>query len=275
MDTLYWKYLLVRTPLEGLVSPLRRLRGLWHAYRQPALRDIYLEGERIERVMSGVITHRSNCIDVGAHIGSALSRIVALAPGGRHFAFEPLPHKAAWLRRKFPEVDVRAVALGNVDGRVSFFDNRSRPGFSGLRAAGGPQDCVQEVTVECARLDTIIGPGHVVDFFKLDVEGAELPVLQGAAELLRRDGPTILFESAPGGAERFGFVRGDLFSFLVSDHAYDVFFLKDFLAQGNPMDGAAFEQGHQYPFKAFNYLAVKRRNRRPSRCKGEGRVTVP
>ena len=50
-------------------------------------------------------------MDIGCHIGSMLSTILRLAPRGQHWAFEPTPSKAAWLRAKFPEVEVREMAL--------------------------------------------------------------------------------------------------------------------------------------------------------------------
>ena len=31
------------------------------------------------------------------------------APRGSHWAFEPIPAKAEWLRKKFPEVEVREI----------------------------------------------------------------------------------------------------------------------------------------------------------------------
>lgn len=37
------------------------------------------------------LKENSNCIDVGAHKGYILQRIIKQAPGGVHFAIEPIP----------------------------------------------------------------------------------------------------------------------------------------------------------------------------------------
>jgi FkbM family methyltransferase len=108
-------------------------------------------------------------------------------------------------------VDVREVALGNTSGKVTFSENLSRPGFSGLRAPTDVKDDVREVEVEAGRLDDVLPADYRVDFLKVDVEGGELNVLRGAERTLERDRPVILFESGPGGAEKFGVSRGDLF----------------------------------------------------------------
>lgn len=256
MLPLYCKHLLVRTPLEGWARRLRHAAGLWRVLRHPGLRDVYFEEWHVERLLRALVKPDSNCVDVGAHIGSTLSSLVALAPRGRHLAFEPVARKAAWLRRRFPEVDVRAVALGETTGYVSFGENLSRPGYSGLGAAGGG-DRVRTVTVECDRLDNVVGPDRRVDFLKVDAEGAELLVLRGAAGMLKRDRPAVLFESTPGGAEKLGTTRGHLFDFLTTELGYSVYLIKDHLRGGPPLDLAAFDRSHQYPFRAFNYLAVR------------------
>src|SRR5688572_28907092 len=89
---------LIGTPLQGPAQRLLRLRGLAQRLRHPELREIYLEGERIDKLMQVTITDGMNCIDVGCHLGSVLQRIIRLSPTGRHVAVEPLPYKAAWLR---------------------------------------------------------------------------------------------------------------------------------------------------------------------------------
>jgi FkbM family methyltransferase len=182
-----------------------------------------------------------------------LSLLLRLAPRGRHLAFEPLPQKAAWLRRKFPEVEVHAAALGASSGEVSFVENLTRSSFSGLRARPGATDVTREITVRCERLDDVLGVR--VDFLKADVEGAELMVLQGAAGVQRRDRPALVFESGPGGAERFGYGRMDLYNYL-KGLGYYIYLFKDYLAGGPPLSPGDFDAAHAYPFAAFNYVAV-------------------
>src|SRR5512141_1850749 len=112
------RYEFIRTPLE---DPLRRLRhalGWLERRRHPQLAEIHEEDARIAQVLERVLRQDSSGVDAGAHYGTMLSRFVRLAPGGRHVAFEVVPGKVRFLRRKFPEVDVRQVALSDRAGRA-------------------------------------------------------------------------------------------------------------------------------------------------------------
>ena len=226
--------------------------------KHPELRDLFLETERIDQALERIVGKTSNCIDVGCHFGSMLSTLVRLAPQGKHLAFEPIPFKAAMLRRKFPEVEIHQAALGETPGRVTFFDNVTRPGFSGMQATTGASDVSVEITVDCLRLDDFWMQDRPIRFIKLDVEGAEFLVLRGAVNLIGRDLPWLLFESIPGGVERFGATRREFFDFLSSELGYSIFTISDFLAGEKPLVWDQFEQAHHYPFRALNYFAVSR-----------------
>jgi FkbM family methyltransferase len=250
MFPLYWKHLLIRTPLEQPVTRLKHFVNGWKVLRHPGLRAVHDEEREIDRLFDVVVRKDTNCIDVGAHIGSTLSAMVRRSPRGNHLAFEPLPRKAEWLRRKFPEADVLAVALADRTGTVSFEEDRSQSGYSSIAPEGGT------LTVPCDRLDNVVDPARRVGFLKIDVEGAELLVLHGARELLRRDRPVILFESGPGGAEKFGLTREQLFEFLTAEMGYSIYLIRDYLRGADPIDLRTFHECHVYPFCAFNYLAA-------------------
>lgn len=259
MDVLYRKHQLIRTRGEGAAKVAQHVLNLAPVIRHPGLWEIYREDGRTDRCMRRLISRTSNCIDVGAHIGSTLSLITKLAPEGEHIAFEPVAMKAAWLRTKFPDVEIRQMAASNAAGTVTFAENLSRPGFSGLAASTDPSatgDEVREVLVECARLDDVVDPTRRIDFVKIDVEGAELMVLEGAVGLVDRDRPVIVFESGPGRAEEFGLTKQQLYSFLVDERDYSVYLFKDYLAGRRPLDPTAFEAAHVYPFAGFNFLAL-------------------
>ena len=182
----------IGTPLQWPAEQLRALAALPRRLKHPELREIYRESRLLPRVVERVVEPDMNCIDVGAHLGSVLARIVRAAPRGHHIAVEPVPYKADWLRRKFPTVDVRELALGESDARAEFFLNSRRSGFSGLRQHGSGDTTRLEVA--CARLDEIVPADRRVGFIKIDVEGGELGVFRGAQQVLSRSRPTILFE---------------------------------------------------------------------------------
>jgi len=248
------RYEFIRTPLEEPLMRLRDAFGYFERRRHPELREIYLESGRINAVLEQAVGRDSNCLDVGCHYGSILSRICRLAPQGRHVAFEAIPAKARFLRRKFPEVAIHQLALSDHPGTTRFYINSFKTGFSGLvEHGGGP---FEQIDVECARLDDIVPRDRRFHFFKLDVEGAELLVLRGAIDLLKRDRPTVLFECGPSGPEAFGYGPREIYDLFTRGCGYSVFFLKDYLARGSPVASKMFEEALVYPFKAFNWVAV-------------------
>ena len=156
-------------------------------------------------VLERTLEPDSHCLDVGAHSGAVLAEIVRLAPRGRHVAWEPLPALAPRLEADFPTVEVRQAALSDRTGEREFVHVLDDPGWSGFVArptpAGGP---LETIRVRCERLDDAIPTQVRPAFVKVDVEGAELEVLRGAAETLRRHRPLIAFEHGRGSADHYG-----------------------------------------------------------------------
>jgi len=129
-------------------------------------------------VMKRTLRPDSTGVDIGAHAGAFLREMFSLAPRGRHFAFEPLPHLAASLSRNYPEARVHAVALSDYNGTGTFHYVVNSPAESGLQrhAIHGDASNVQEITVPIRRLDDLIGLDERIAFIKID-----------ALQLQRRD----------------------------------------------------------------------------------------
>lgn len=249
------KYEFIRTPLEEPLLRLRHALGWFDRQRHPELREIHREEERIARIVRRVLRQDTSCLDIGAHYGSMLSRICRTAPGGRHLAFEAIPGKVKFLRRKFPEVDVRQLALSDRAGRTRFFVCESRSGFSSLARPARRE--ATAIDAETARLDDVVPADRTFGFVKIDVEGAELLVLRGATRTLARDRPVILFECGPGGPSAFGYRPEDLHDHLCGSAGYSVFTLAGFLEREAPVTRPAFAHAcTDYPFAAFNWVAV-------------------
>jgi FkbM family methyltransferase len=148
-------------------------------------------------VIRRVLRPDSTAIDIGANFGNILRDIVKTAPRGRHHAFEPLPELPRILRRRFPNVVIHEVALSNRVGTMSFMRVRDDLGLSGFHPTHRKASRLEcdSISVRTDRLDAIIGSDKRIDLIKVDVEGAEFWVFDGARELLSRDRPVVLFES--------------------------------------------------------------------------------
>lgn len=162
--------------------------------------------EQTVQVMSRVLRHDSTAVDIGCHKGSVLRDIIRLAPDGKHYAFEPIPHLADALRNKFPQVKVHQLALSDSQGTSTFQYVHDFPGRSGLRRRTYPRADVriEEISVQTDRIDNIMSRDRKIDFIKIDVEGAELQVLSGAVDTCRRNRPVIIFEHGKGAADHYG-----------------------------------------------------------------------
>ncbi len=126
------------------------------------------------------------CYDCGANVGYFTLVMSALVgPAGQVFAFEPDPRHADALRKHMElndcrNVVVKEIALSNCSGTTLFMSAKSMSAIS--------QD--GNVVVACDSLDRLGLPAP--DVMKIDVEGAELDVLDGASRLLREHRPVVL-----------------------------------------------------------------------------------
>lgn len=245
---------LIGSPLQRPAEYLRKVIQLRRRRQKaPELVELLGETERMDVAMDAIIQPWMNCVDVGGHLGSVLQRIIRLAPQGRHFVIEAIPYKAELLRRKFPGVVVHECAVSNEPGLTSFFVHQ-RSGFSGLRRAAGGGDA-HELRVRCERLEDLIPSDVRVDFLKVDVEGAELQVFQGARRIIERDRPVVLFECARAGLSKFDASPLSMWNAL---RGYDIFLPRDAVA-GPALDFTAFEAAIMvYPYQAFNFFAKPR-----------------
>lgn len=134
--------------------------------------------------------------DVGGNIGVTALLLAGLRPQGHVHVFEALPRNAAYLQRNMELNDVRnctvvPAAVGDVPGKVT------------LDGSGSAAQVVSGIMPE-ARADGVLAvtlDGYArqqgitrLNFIKVDVEGYEPAVLEGAAGLIEQHRPPVLME---------------------------------------------------------------------------------
>jgi len=139
--------------------------------------------------------------DVGANLGFfALLGAAMVGPEGRVIAFEPAPDNADAVRHnaglnKLPQVEVveKAVAERTGQARLQVVDDQS---WSKLEDYGEHPGTEEVITVGVIALDDALADGALPppDVVKIDVEGAEIAVLQGMARTLAEHRPAIICE---------------------------------------------------------------------------------
>lgn len=218
-----------------------------------------LQYDRLTKaIMQKVIKPDSNCIDIGCHKGEILDSILRIAPQGRHFAFEPLPHLYVKLKERYQgKAEVLPYALSDYNGDSSFQYVRAAPAYSGIKKreylTENPD--IEVIDVELRTLDEIIPDDLPIDFIKIDVEGAEYGVLKGGMSLLKKYQPTIVFEFGLGASDYYGTTPEKLYTFLTSEIGLKVGLLQTFLDNDPPLSLERFEEifqeGIDYYFVAY------------------------
>ena len=159
-------------------------------------------------------------VDAGANIGffSMLSAAL-VGPTGRVYAIEAHPKVAGYLRGNaacngFENVAIHAVALGEKEGMLRLSDQK-RDDRNMVVAAG------EGIEVPVKRLDALGIEEERVALLKIDVEGYEKYVLEGAGELLERV-DCLYFESCNVFFDEFGYRSSELFQLLLKQ-GFEIF----------------------------------------------------
>jgi len=224
---------------------------------RPELVSAFYAGARAEEherigiaaVLAATLRGDGCYVDVGANRGQVLREAVRLAPAGGHVAFEPIPELARELAREFPGVDCRQLAIGAHREQARFCHFRSLDGWSGLRRnpeVSDQQGAPEYIDVQVSTLDEELA-GRDPLIVKIDVEGAELAVLEGAGELLARARPVLIFEHVPEATALYGDAPEGIWD-LLADARYRIMTVTG----AGPFDRAAFARGGG----VVNWLAV-------------------
>jgi FkbM family methyltransferase len=136
-----------------------------------------------ERVVTRMLDPGGTYVDVGANVGTlAAAAAMKVGPSGRVVAVEANPTIAGFLRENmllngFGHVQVHNRAVGSAPGTIRISQRRADDmNFVSDEGDG--------ITVEMTTLDDLAGGLGTIDLLKIDVEGFEKFVLEGAAKTL-------------------------------------------------------------------------------------------
>lgn len=142
-----------------------------------------------------------NVIDVGANIGFLTLNFATRCREGKTYSFEPdsetfLKLKVNVTLNQLKNVRLFRTAIGSRAGEGQLYKlYQSNPGANRI-LTHGPEVAVPSETVEISSLDDLDSQGCFgsVEFIKIDVEGFELFVLEGARKLISRCKPVLFIE---------------------------------------------------------------------------------
>ncbi len=137
--------------------------------------------------------------DIGANKGSFVLWLSRWCRGGRVVAFEPQPLFAARLGAvcralKLDNVTVEAKAVYSRSGAQDLFVPAGHSPSASLTQKAAEATHFTTLSVPVVALDDYFAESDKVALLKIDVEGAELGVLQGAERILRQHAPLLVFE---------------------------------------------------------------------------------
>jgi FkbM family methyltransferase len=203
--------LLARTPHGYLLAPVDDL----------GLAAFLLEGvlwePEISALLDVILKTAMTFVDVGAHIGfHTLHAARMLGPSGAVIAFEPTPEVFELLQRSVRLNGLESIcrcmnlALSFSEGLAAFHVS-TLCGHNSLYPLGDTQE-ESELQVKTARLDDLLRETRRIDVVKLDVEGAELDVLEGMKAILANHRDILLIvEYGVPHLERLGIKPADWF----------------------------------------------------------------
>jgi len=200
------------------------------------------------------------CLDIGANIGCMTGLLAAKAQSrGMVYSFEPHPvifgrfqaNISGLSRDRFATIEARQMAVGDKDGTMHLVEPEgftTNQGSAMLTQNAEPNRNSYPITV--AQLDSLFPEKERFGVAKVDVEGWELSVFQGAKQILKehriRDLVFEDFESFPSKTVKY-----------LQSNGYTIFHVgKRILGPviWNPLETEA--KNVLLPYEPINYLAT-------------------
>lgn len=162
-------------------------------------------------------------LDIGAHIGIiAVPLAKKVGANGKVYAFEPTPTTVSILKEtirinNIKNISVQPYALANTKGKLIFYTSDNKVDNSNSLIDNHRLDRKEnKIEVEVNTLDDFKVSSNIskIDFIKIDVEGAELRVLKGAAKTIGQDKPKMVLSMHPASIKNSGDSAEEIWNFL-------------------------------------------------------------
>lgn len=181
--------------------------------------------------MKKIISKGDVVIDVGAQLG-LMSKLFSdcVESYGKVYAFEPTPVTFKLLENTISINNLNNVvpvqkAVADKSGITVFNISNTDASAANSLAKGGIQGNDIPIEVELVSIDDFSKTKNIakIDFIKIDAEGAELAVLKGALNVIKRDKPKILLALHPDMIINFGDTLSDIYDFC-TELNYNLFY---------------------------------------------------
>ena len=190
--------------------------------------------------------------DIGSNTGIFSIDAAITIPNLTVYAFEPQPSLTNHIRRSIDANNLQRVKclelmLGREEGETTLYLSRQA-----IRASMIPLERgFQQLRLPMRTVDSLISSGEIEapDVIKIDVEGAETKVFEGARQTLRTNNPSVIFE-ADENLVRFGVEVQNVFDSLLQATRYRFYAIEP--------DGYLSIARH--PYNCKNYLALAPRH---------------
>ncbi len=195
--------------------------------------------------------------DVGANIGLISLAIHRKVPKTMIHCFEPSPYPYRMLKKTIRENALQKyfipwnVGVYKNTGELTFHVHATKDalgdGIKDTHRAGE----TEPINIRVTTVDWFVAEHRIpaLALIKVDVEGSELSVLQGAKQTLKKYRPAILFEANPKNVQTYNLRVNDIYRFL-SSMDYSVYTLRK-----KPLSESEFTL---MTGKEDNYLALPR-----------------
>ncbi len=163
-------------------------------------RGVFLFGADLEyelRLLPELLTSGATFIDIGANVGAFTMRAASIVGAtGTVVSLEPFPRMADMLlsnarQNKFQNIRLRVCCASDRDGNSNFWMKDDRPNsFTLLETPGAWNYNVPTVSIDSLVRQESLSPALI----KIDAEGAENQIIQGASQTLATFRPALIVE---------------------------------------------------------------------------------
>lgn len=262
----------IRSWIKPIAFGLLGTKGYFWLQYFAKIRDIEkkLVEEPEMELLPRLVSKDSAALDIGANYAYYTVRLARLCPGGKVYAFEPIPLTFDVCKKIIDHYQLENVQLyqkgvGSKNETRSFevpLQNMGMisAGQAHLKGRNNEMEGKEKyhpfekhATFECqvVTVDSQLSNLTKLDFVKIDIEGAEFFALQGMKDTLNRFRPAVLIEVAPFFLKGFGIEQHQIAN-LIREIGYSIFRYNSSIKKLEPYSAP--------PFADSNYILLPQDN---------------